>query len=165
MEFVPLLTLSTYQELIPEDIRGLDEAALDQELLRRGLRFVVEDPGRYALLSISRIKSYFVFWPTPDSSLVSNVSRVLSFGILLPFMLYGLAISAAQVFRNGLDEHGRAIVLLYAFVSLYSLAHLLSWALIRYRLPVDAVLLVFAGLAIAELAGRVTSRPARILPA
>jgi hypothetical protein len=29
--------------------------------------------------------------------------------------------------------------------------HLLSWALIRYRLPVDAVLIVFAGLAFVDL--------------
>jgi hypothetical protein len=40
------------------------------------------------------------------------------------------------------------------FVALYTLVHLLSWALIRYRLPVDAVLLVFAALAVERVAGR-----------
>ena len=35
---------------------------------------------------------------------------------------------------------------LVLFVGIYSLIHLFSWALIRYRLPIDAVLLIFAGL-------------------
>jgi hypothetical protein len=29
--------------------------------------------------------------------------------------------------------------------------HILTWTLVRYRLPVDAILILFAGLAIAEL--------------
>jgi hypothetical protein len=33
----------------------------------------------------------------------------------------------------------------------YTLIHLLSWAQIRYRLPVDAVLLLFAAIAMADL--------------
>jgi hypothetical protein len=32
---------------------------------------------------------------------------------------------------------------------------LLSWALVRYRLPIDAVLLVFAGLAVVDLFNRI----------
>jgi hypothetical protein len=33
--------------------------------------------------------------------------------------------------------------------------HFLTWTMVRYRLPVDAVLLVFAGLAVVDLAERV----------
>jgi hypothetical protein len=40
------------------------------------------------------------------------------------------------------------------FASIYTLIHLLSWALIRYRLPVDAVLLIFAALALVDIAQR-----------
>jgi hypothetical protein len=35
-------------------------------------------------------------------------------------------------------------VLLLLFMVVYSAIHLLSWALIRYRLPVDTVALIFA---------------------
>ena len=35
----------SYQDLIPVELRHLDEAALDQALLRGGLRFVAEDRG------------------------------------------------------------------------------------------------------------------------
>ena len=131
----------SYQELIPTELRSLDEAALDQALLRRGLGFVSEDPLRYVKLSLSRAVEYFKFWPAPESGFVSNVSRVASFGLWLPVMLAGLVLAWRQRSRCWL---------LYLFIGVYTLIHLLSWALIRYRLPVDAVLVVFAGLALAR---------------
>jgi 4-amino-4-deoxy-L-arabinose transferase-like glycosyltransferase len=153
--FQSILTTGNYQDLIPVELRSLDEAALDQALLRRGIQFILDDPLRYVRLSISRIPVYFMFWPSGDSSLISNISRVASFGIMWPFMLYGLFRSTTgpkQSLTKWLDS---PIVLLVCFVSIYSLIHLLSWSLIRYRLPVDGILLIFAGLAVADLARRV----------
>ena len=145
--FQPILSGTSYQDLIPVELRNLDEAALDQALLRRGLQFIWDDPVRYILLSFSRIPVYFMFWPSQGSGLISNISRVVSFGLLWPFMLYG-------VFRSILDQKLKLIdyisspsFLLLFFVLIYSGIHILSWALIRYRLPVDAVMLVFAGYA------------------
>jgi hypothetical protein len=40
-------------------------------------------------------------------------------------------------------------------MSVYTLIHVLTWTLIRYRLPVDAILVIFAGLALVDLASRV----------
>lgn len=156
-DFVPILRTTTYQDLIPVELRGLDEAALDQALLHRAVGFIVDDPGRYALLSLSRVKAYFQFWPSADSGLVSNISRVLSFGIALPFMLYGLVLAAVgrRVVQPG---QWPAVVLLYLFIGVYSLIHLLSWALIRYRLPVDAVLILFASVALVDLIQRVRGK-------
>jgi 4-amino-4-deoxy-L-arabinose transferase-like glycosyltransferase len=151
--FISILPTS-YEELLPDRLYGLDEAALDSELLKLGLGFVRDDPGRYILLSINRLKDYFLFWPTAESSLVSNISRVFSFGILLPFMLYGIWLAFKR--RNlatpmHLDQ---SPALLLLFCLLYTGTHLLTWTLVRYRLPVDAVMLVFAGLAVAEFGQR-----------
>ncbi len=168
-EFEPILPpeMGTYGDLIPNELRGLDEAALDRELLARGIGFVVDDPARYVALSLSRIPDFFKFWPSAQSSTISNLSRVLSFGLFLPFMLYGLI-------RAWLDG-GRAALagpvgLSTLFMMSYSAIHLLSWSLIRYRLPVDAVLVVFAGMALAGLArklgfvSRAVAQPAPRVP-
>ncbi|HXK59424.1 MAG TPA: hypothetical protein PLP42_05960 [Acidobacteriota bacterium] len=146
----------TYRDLIPDDLRHLNEAALDQALLIKGLNFVLEDPMRYASLTLSRIGYYFKFWFDPDSSTLSNVSRIGSFGIFLPFMLYGLLRPLVDFSRSGdrrriLASPPAPVVLLYLFCLVYTAIHLLSWAQIRYRLPVDGVLVVFAGIAMAEL--------------
>lgn len=51
--------------------------------------------------------------------------------------------------------------LLYLFIAFYTLLHVLTWAMVRYRLPVDAVLLPFAALGIAEAWGLLWRAAAR----
>jgi hypothetical protein len=146
-----------YYELIPEELRPLNEAALDRALLKRGIGFVVDDPVRIILLSLSRTREYFTFWPSAKSSTISNLSRVGSFGIALPFMLYGLWLSMTLVRHPEPRGQRSELILLYLFVTVYTGIHLASWALIRYRLPVDAVLLIFAALGLQDLARRLMS--------
>jgi hypothetical protein len=49
------------------------------------------------------------------------------------------------------------LALLWLFMLFYTAIHVLSWALVRYRLPVDAILMLFAGLALWELWLRLAS--------
>lgn len=157
-KFIPILSTTEYQTMIPEDVRYMDEAALDSELLGRGIQFVVQDPKRYILLSLSRIPPYFMFWYSSDSSMLSNVSRIGSFGIFLPFMLYGLFLGVKRTSSYwDFLLSPRGLLILFALV--YSGVHILTWTLIRYRLPVDAVLILFAGLALQDIAERVLRIP------
>jgi 4-amino-4-deoxy-L-arabinose transferase-like glycosyltransferase len=154
--FEPILPpeMGTYLDLIPKELRHLDEAALDQTLLRQGIKFITDDPRRYLLLSLSRIPPYFMFWPSDDSGLISNIARVGGFGLLLPFMIYGLVrafIPSPPASRVVLSS---PTFLLILFCLVYATIHILSWTLIRYRLPIDAVWLIFAGLAFFDIAQR-----------
>ncbi len=153
--FIPLLGEETYQSLIPVELRTLNEAELDRALLEEALGFIREDPRRFALLSLDRSREYFRFWPTADSSRVSNLARVGSFALFLPLMLYGLWLSLRLVRQPRHDGQGGQIVLLYLFMLTYTSIHLMTWTLIRYRLPVDAVLIIFAALACARIAASV----------
>jgi 4-amino-4-deoxy-L-arabinose transferase-like glycosyltransferase len=154
--FLPILPeeMGSYQDLIPEDVRHLDEAAMDQALLKKSLQIILDDPGRYILLSISRIPPYFMFWPSRDSGIISNISRVGSFGLFLPFMLYGLVLGLGKLPRGWRESLADPRILLFGFALVYTFIHLMTWTLIRYRLPVDAVLVIFAGVAIEDLARR-----------
>lgn len=144
-----------YGALLPKELLPLNEAEMDKALFGRGLGFVLDDPARYALLSLSRTREYFKFWPSADSSLISNVSRVGSFGLFLPFMLYGVILAAVRSLRSR-DEVWRAHMLLFVgFIVLYTVMHLLTWTLIRYRLPVDAFLLLFAAYGVDDLLRRI----------
>jgi hypothetical protein len=157
-KFIPLLD-GSYGDLIPLDLRVLNEGKLDRALLEEGIKIVINDPVRYVLLSISRIEEYFKFWPSRDSSLLSNISRIGSFGILLPFMLSGIWISLSY-YRKPVHVGQRSYLsILYLFIVFYIAIHLMTWTLIRYRLPVDAILIVFSALTFATLA----KRPNRIL--
>jgi len=150
-KFIPILPSQVYQELIPRELMHLDEAALDQALLGRGLQFISNDPVRYLKLSISRIPAYFMFWPSEESSLISNISRVFSFGVFWPFMLVGMLIALVKPPNPLTGVLKSPVSLFLVFVLIYTLIHVLTWTLIRYRLPVDAILLLFAAQAFQRL--------------
>ncbi len=155
----------SYQELIPPALRGLNEMEMDRALRRLGGELILADPGRYLRLSLSRIPVHFQFWPTADSSASSNLLRVLSFGVTLPFILAGLALFVVRAgprlrargwWRRGepwsrTDQQAAEGWLLFGIIVVYNLLHILTWAKIRYRLPTDAFMLVFAGAAIVWL--------------
>ncbi|MGD2147716.1 MAG: glycosyltransferase family 39 protein [Anaerolineae bacterium] len=165
VRFEPVLSPErglSYQELIPAELRHLNEAELDRALLRRGLAFVLDDPWRYFRLCLSRIPVFFLFWPTADSSLLSNAARVLSFGLFLPLMLYGLALNTVRASKRCRREGLTAFLRMSAsqpflwglFILVYTSVHLASWANVRYRLPVDAFLILFAACGIDHLVAR-----------
>jgi hypothetical protein len=153
--FIALLGNEEYRALIPEELFDLSEAEIDRALLKQGIGFIIDQPLRIAMLSVSRAEEYFKFWPAAESGTISNVARVASFGMTLPFMLYGLWLSLKLARKPQFPHQSMQIILLYLFMVVYAGVHLLSWALVRYRLPVDVVLLIFAGLAVANLLDRV----------
>lgn len=134
---------------LPADLtdKGLNEAQWDKALMARGVGFVLADPGRYLLLSLSRVADYFEFWPTADSSVLFNLGRLLSFTLFLPFMLAGIVLAARR--------YGSRPALIYLFMVVYSVLHIFTWAMSRYRLPVDAVALPFAAVALLALYDRI----------
>ncbi|MAT44664.1 MAG: hypothetical protein CL609_20205 [Anaerolineaceae bacterium] len=138
-----------YLELLPKDIIDLDEVSLDQALLRRGFQFILDDPGRYVLLSLSRIPVLFEFWPSAESSLISNLTRLSSFALALPFMLVGIFFSLKELNRKTFFQSEVFLLLLFGLV--YTGIHILSWSLIRYRLPIDILFLIFAATALFKL--------------
>ncbi len=128
---------------VPEALTGQNEAELDRALTQRGIEFILADPTRYLWLSLDKTLEYFKFWPSSESGRMSNIVRVLSFGLYLPFMLLGLYLSFSR---------WRSFAVLYLFILIHTCIFLLSWPAPRYRLPVDAVSMVFAALALLELA-------------
>ena len=75
-----------------------------------------------------------------------------SFGLYLPLMLYGVLRARRR---------WQACVPLLLYVAYDAALHISSWAAPRYRLPSDAVLIVFAGVAAVDLADRVAARRRR----
>jgi hypothetical protein len=83
-----------------------------------------------------------MFWPKTSSSPLSNLTRVFSYGVALPFILAGIVLWVGDLRKRRLHLDEGLLLLMFGLV--YSAIHLLSWAGIRYRLPVDAVSIIFA---------------------
>jgi hypothetical protein len=139
---------------LPADLakQELNEAEWDQELMWRGIGFVTADPVRYLKLSASRVLDFFEFWPT-DTTRLHNAGRLLSFTLFLPFYVAGLWLAARLAWQetgNWRRVSTQPAGLLILFIFSYSLVHIFTWAMPRYRLPVDAVAMPFAALTISE---------------
>jgi 4-amino-4-deoxy-L-arabinose transferase-like glycosyltransferase len=143
--------IQDYAAPLPDDLvaLGLNEAQWNAALTQRGLEFILADPQRYLLLSLDRIPIFFNAWFSPESRLASNLMRVLSFGLYLPFFVYGMVLSFRQA---------RRFSLVYLFALVFSAMHILIWASVRYRLPIDAVMMPLAALAVLDLARRLGER-------
>lgn len=136
---------STFKAPIADDLITRSEPVIDRALMRQGVQFFLDDPVRVAQLSLSRFKDYFWLFPAEGSSNLSNWFRLFSFGLYLPFMAFGLYLSR---------HRWRMCLPLYLYVALDGIFCLLTWSAPRYRLPSDAILMVFAGLAVTTLAVR-----------
>jgi 4-amino-4-deoxy-L-arabinose transferase-like glycosyltransferase len=146
-----------YAAPLPVDLlnKGLNEAEWNTILSQRGLNFALQNPERYLKLTMSKVAVHFNFWFSRESSLFSNLMRVFSYGLYLPFFIIGLAISI---------KDWRRCSLIYLFVIVFSLLHILTWSGIRYRLPVDALLMPFAGLSILKIMDWIKTWSANIKP-
>ncbi|HSH04645.1 MAG TPA: glycosyltransferase family 39 protein [Anaerolineae bacterium] len=133
---------------IPADLWELNEVDRTYEMLERGRAFILDDIGRFIQLTISRFIYFFTFWPTAESSLISNVARVLSFGVTLPFMLYGLFVTRDQWLR---------LAPIYLFLLSHVGIYVISWVMIRYRIPADTVLILFVGPALLTIYNKLTA--------
>ncbi len=132
---------------LPEDLRGqgLNEAQLDRELLRRGIRFILDEPVRYVRLCLSRVRAYFSLLPGEDTTPLHAVGRFAALGAYAPLWLYGAYLALR---RPALRAH---LGLPLLFMAFYTLMHVLTWAMVRYRLPVDAVAMPLAAVAVDDL--------------
>jgi hypothetical protein len=82
--------------------------------------------------------------------------------VMFPAMIYGVFLGIKKIS----SENGKWLWnfltspagLLFLFAVIYSLVHVLTWTLIRYRLPVDAVLIPFAALALSDISQRFSKK-------
>jgi hypothetical protein len=147
--FQPLLDGPEYGALLPAELRHLNEGQMDAALLGRGLAFVTDDPSRYVLLSLGRLAEYVKFWPSRESRTASNIVRALSFGLCAPLMVLGILRFVRGQSKVGVVAPVAWLLLLV--VAAHSSMYVLTWTLVRYRIPVDAMLMPFAGAALASI--------------
>ncbi|MBG0776936.1 MAG: glycosyltransferase family 39 protein [Desulfovibrionaceae bacterium] len=108
--------------------------------------FIKENPGRFARLAVNKFLRFWALWPSAESitSWKVRTVSVLSFG---PVLL--LALASLRVLR----DRFRDTSLLWLFMGYYTALHMVTIGSIRYRLPLDGLLIALAAAALARLAG------------
>lgn len=118
-----------------EVLTAQNDVVITNTLLRMGIQNVINQPGDFLRLTLTRLREFFLFWPTSDSTLMANLLRLFSFGLIFPFALYGLLVNLRR-----LSE----LTPIYLFMVVHTGIYAVTWTMIRYRTPLDPFFILFA---------------------
>jgi 4-amino-4-deoxy-L-arabinose transferase-like glycosyltransferase len=123
-----------------------NEAERDLAYFRAAIENIQADPGRFLALSFSKGLNLWRLYPSPMSmplDFKKKLFSVLSYGLLLPFCLYWL-------FRN--LRRNRGVRLVFLFFLAYTLLHAVIFSKVRFRLPLDTLVVLMAVGGIGDIA-------------
>jgi len=126
---------------------GESEAEYDRKLVRAALGFIWKDPFGFLARLPGR---FFWFWgvlPRSVEGTAAKVTGILSFGLLLPFVVVGL------VRCVGSSEWRMLSLLWLAILYHLSLTLLFGGGGIRFRLPVEPLVLILASVGLTAIPG------------
>lgn len=118
----------------PEVLTSGNDIVITHQLLQLGVQHVISEPLRFLFVTLARLRELFTFWPTADSGRLANLLRLCSFGWLAPLAAVGVIANLPR---------WRALAPLYLFLLLHTGIYAVTWAMIRYRMPMEPFLIIF----------------------
>jgi hypothetical protein len=151
----PLMTADQTVPVVPFPEFG-DRTEPEREALLRdyGVRFMRADPGRTLWFMANKAALLFKLTPSNEVNRKYALASVASYGVLLPFMVAGLAMAI----RRGGDWLPIVGYVLFSVAS-----KIVVFAGIRLRMQVEPFLILLASLALVSLGTRLVAT-ARALP-
>ncbi len=141
-----LLKPSGYREFA-----GLSEPQRSRLLGRRGWEFVRENPGRYAVLCLRRLR-YFLLFDETNPKAANPVYRLSSVA-WLALVTLGLFICLSNRNYGGLRTHW-PLMAIFAGVTLF---HALTITSVRFRIPLEPLSFVWCAAALGYLMEKATN--------
>lgn len=119
----------------PEVLASKNDVLITNTLLRMGVQNVLNQPWDFVMLTLTRLREFFLFWPTADSSLSANLLRAFSFGLIVPFALFGFFANLRRFAE---------LAPIYLLIVVHTGIYAVTWTMIRYRVPLDPFFILFA---------------------
>lgn len=144
-----------YLEEMPE---GLGELERDGWQRERAIEFIKSDPGRFTRLAARKFLRFWNVWPNAPG-FDRGMYRWVAFASFTPV----LALSLVSLFV--LREKWRDTIIVWLFVCYYSAIHMVTIGSLRYRLPLEPLLIALVAACLAGLIGRMhqSSNPSKRL--
>jgi 4-amino-4-deoxy-L-arabinose transferase-like glycosyltransferase len=121
-----------------------NEARRSRRYAEDAMAFIRENPGRFLRLSAVRLGELWKLY-SPRVPLWQNLLTIGSFGLALPFAVLHVA---RRGWRRG------AAMLFVILIASQSAVHIVFWSVIRYRMPIEPLVLALAAAGFAWLFDR-----------
>lgn len=126
---------------------GKSELAEDQWKKSEAIAFIKKEPTHFLKNGLLKLKRFWSLWPNSrdHQHWLYRLVSVLSFGPVLLLSMVGAVV---------LKKHRKEVILILATVGYLSALHALILGSIRYRLPLEPLLIVLASITLVNLWGR-----------
>ncbi len=138
--------------------RKLSAGEVSDWYYRQAWRFMRDQPGRAAALMLKKLRCFWSRWEVGNNQdlyfITSHYTPIVGwlpvrFALFAPLGVLGLLLSLRRA---------RELFPLWGFVLVYMFSVVMFFVTARYRVPVDAVLILLAGHAVCWLAGALRRR-------
>jgi 4-amino-4-deoxy-L-arabinose transferase-like glycosyltransferase len=141
-----------YLDAMKQDVldhKFQDPLEVDDYLMNRALQWIRHHPGQYMILLI---RKFFKLWSLlPHREIYSQSQRMLSLFFMAPLLLLA-GIGLWQQCRQ--TPIPLTIKLILGLIAIYTLANIVIWTEIRYRVPIHPFLEILAGVGAGSLFDR-----------
>jgi len=130
-----------YLEEVPEELGELERDRWQQD---RAIEFIQSDPARFARLAARKFLRFWNVWPNAPG-FDRGMYRGIAFASFAPVLL----LSLASVFI--LRGKWRDTIIIWLFVCYYTALHMVTIGSLRYRLPLEPLLVALTAACLAVL--------------
>lgn len=144
-----VLMTSTLSRKVKHDLSKKTEIERSDYFLEQGLAFIVQNPIKSMNLLFT--KAFYFWWFAPpeiNGSVDAIKYRTINILIYLPLLVLGIIGIVLSLSHNYKKQSLVLILVLIIISATYIFTHV---GLARYRMPVEAILLIFASLSVAKL--------------
>ena len=139
----PLMTADQTVRAVPfPDFGTMTEPERAELMQRIGIGYMLEDPLRTATFMVSKFFLLFKLTPSNDATRGYALVSLLSYGVLLPFMVAGAVMGLL---------HGKAWWPLLGYVAFNIASKTAVFAGIRLRMQIEPFLLILAAFAVVRI--------------
>jgi len=128
------------------EISKMPKLEADRVFWKEGKEWIRDNPDKFAWLLPKRLLHFWRLWPKMASSRDKMLAKMTS-GIYFPLAFAGVILSFRRYWK-------KTLLLILLFVS-FTAAYLPFYCMVRYRVPLDPIVLIFTGYVLAEAVKKV----------
>jgi len=118
----------------------MDELQANKYFMQEAKKVILSNPKEFFIRCIKRFLKLYRIYPHRGKGYVHSeilmiLVSVFSYGVLLPFFVYSFFINLSSF---------KKYIFLYLPILIFSFVYTLIWAVIRYRLPLEPYIIIFA---------------------
>ncbi len=131
-----------WPEMRKKEIEKLGRIEGDKQFKREAWAFILSSPVNYLKLMRMRLFHFWRLWPkiAPKRN---KLAAKLSSGWILPFGWLGIILSFKRHWR-------KTVILIFLFAT-FSFVHMMFFSAVRYRVPIDPFIIIFASYTVFRL--------------